>query len=165
VKGLFTSQVKFEDGDMKVRKLKLLPALAALLVGLCVLHVLAYTITGQSSESPRVVAAAAPVYPPIAIAARASSDVIVEVKIAADGNVSTANARSGHPLLQQAAVVAARRWKFEPAGAGARTATLTFTFRINEGKKPAAEITPVFMPPYKVEITGDPSRFVETVNH
>jgi TonB family protein len=151
---------------MKIRNL-ISFAIVSTFAALFVSYGLASRNAGQSALSPKVVAAAAPFYPPIAMAARASSDVVVEVKIGTDGNVSSASARSGHPLLQHAATLAARRWRFEPAadGSGVRTASLTFTFRLNEEKKPPAEITPVFMPPYKVEIIADSSRIVETVNH
>ena len=53
-------------------------------------------------------------YPPIARAAHASGSVKVEVTIDEDGNVVAAKAVSGHPLLQAAAVAAARNAKFSP---------------------------------------------------
>jgi TonB family protein len=55
-----------------------------------------------------------PEYPAIAKAANASGAVTVEVTIDEDGNVSSANAVSGHPLLRAAAVTAARQAKFPP---------------------------------------------------
>jgi TonB family protein len=55
-----------------------------------------------------------PVYPPIAKAARASGTVVVQIVVGEDGNVISASAVSGHPLLQQAAVAAVRQWKFTP---------------------------------------------------
>jgi TonB family protein len=55
-----------------------------------------------------------PPYPPVARAARASGSVEVEVTIDEDGNVIAARAVSGHPLLQAAAVAAAREAKFSP---------------------------------------------------
>jgi protein TonB len=55
-----------------------------------------------------------PVYPPIAKAARAQGTVTVQVVIDEDGDVISANAVSGHPLLQQAAVLAARQAKLSP---------------------------------------------------
>jgi TonB family protein len=86
------------------------------------------------------------------------SDVVVEVEIDPAGNVSSAKAVSGHPLLRQAAKMAANRWKFEAAAKSARrTARLQFVFRIAEKKLPPADATPVFMPPYKIEITHNPS--------
>ncbi|HEX8140484.1 MAG TPA: energy transducer TonB [Pyrinomonadaceae bacterium] len=147
---------------MKIRKPVLFATLSAL-AALFVLYGLAPSSAGQSEHSPKVVAAATPFYPPIAMAARAAGVVVVEVTVGADGKVLSAAASSGHPLLQHAGVLAARRWKFEPAvdGSRARTAKLTFTFRLNEEKRPLQEITPVFMPPYKVEIVGDSSGLIQ----
>ncbi|HEY0173252.1 MAG TPA: TonB family protein [Pyrinomonadaceae bacterium] len=55
-----------------------------------------------------------PEYPVVAKAARASGTVTVQVVVDEEGNVISARAVSGHPLLQQAAVRAARAAKFSP---------------------------------------------------
>jgi TonB family protein len=55
-----------------------------------------------------------PPYPPIARAAHASGSVKVQVTIDEEGNVISAQAIAGHPLLQSAAVAAARNAKFSP---------------------------------------------------
>lgn len=55
-----------------------------------------------------------PDYPPAAKAVRASGAVNVEIMIDTDGNVVEAKAVSGHPLLRQSAVTAARSAKFAP---------------------------------------------------
>ncbi|HJQ32566.1 MAG TPA: TonB family protein [Pyrinomonadaceae bacterium] len=55
-----------------------------------------------------------PALPPIAKSARALGPVVVEVLVDEDGNVISAKGVSGHPLLQQAAVEAARQAKFSP---------------------------------------------------
>jgi TonB family protein len=55
-----------------------------------------------------------PPYPAIARAAHASGTVIVQVLIDEAGNVISAHAVSGHPLLQAASVAAARQAKFAP---------------------------------------------------
>ena len=55
-----------------------------------------------------------PPYPAIARAAHASGTVIVQVLVDENGNVISAHAISGHPLLQAAAVAAARAAKFSP---------------------------------------------------
>jgi len=55
-----------------------------------------------------------PPYPPIARSAHASGQVVVQVLIDENGNVVAAHATSGHPLLQAAAVGAARSSKFTP---------------------------------------------------
>ncbi|MCA1594384.1 MAG: TonB family protein [Acidobacteria bacterium] len=56
----------------------------------------------------------APAYPPIAKAAHAAGMVVVQVTVDESGNVTEAKAVSGHPLLQQAAVAAARQARFTP---------------------------------------------------
>jgi periplasmic protein TonB len=55
-----------------------------------------------------------PPYPPIARSAHASGQVRVQITIDENGNVISAHAVSGHPLLQAAAVGAARSSKFTP---------------------------------------------------
>lgn len=55
-----------------------------------------------------------PPYPAIARSAHASGQVVVQVLIDENGNVVAAHATSGHPLLQAAAVNAARASKFTP---------------------------------------------------
>src|SRR5215813_12430554 len=55
-----------------------------------------------------------PAYPPIARQAHASGTVTVQVLIDENGNVVSAHAVSGHPLLQAVAVAAARSAKFSP---------------------------------------------------
>jgi protein TonB len=56
-----------------------------------------------------------PAYPPVARAAKASGTVVVQVVVDENGNVTSAHAVSGHPLLQAAAVAAAHSAKFSPA--------------------------------------------------
>ena len=55
-----------------------------------------------------------PAYPPLAKAARASGTVSVQVTVDESGAVVDAKAVSGHPLLQSAAIAAARQAKFTP---------------------------------------------------
>ena len=73
-----------------------------------------------------------PAYPPIAKAARAQGTVVVEVVVGESGDVISANAVSGHPLLQQAAMAAARQAKFSPTRLSGQpvqvSGTLTYNF-------------------------------------
>lgn len=55
-----------------------------------------------------------PPYPPLARAAKASGTVVVQVTVDENGNVISARAVSGHPLLQAAAIGAARSARFSP---------------------------------------------------
>ena len=68
----------------------------------------------EGVESFRVVELPKPEYPAIARVAHASGTVEVKVIIGFDGSVIAAAAISGHPLLQAAAVGAARNARFTP---------------------------------------------------
>lgn len=129
-----------------MRHLKLvIPVLAIAVSALVVIA------QSESSDSPTVVSAVAPVYPPIARQARAASDTIVEVEIDREGNVRSAEPKGGHPLFRKAAEEAARRWVFSASADTKRKATLTLTFRILPAKAPVYEGTSVYYPPYKIE--------------
>lgn len=65
-------------------------------------------LNGKAISKPQ------PAYPPIAKAARASGTVTVQVTVDEEGRVISARAAGGHPLLQQAAVAAARQARFSP---------------------------------------------------
>ena len=56
----------------------------------------------------------APTYPPAARAVKAGGTVVVKVLVDESGNVMTADAVSGHPLLRSAAEQAARIAHFQP---------------------------------------------------
>ena len=77
---------------------------------------------------------AQPIYPPSARRFNASGPVEVQVTISQTGRVINAKAVSGHPLLRDAAVEAARKWVFEPTtigGVPVETQTvLTFVFTV-----------------------------------
>jgi|SRR5262245_980981 len=84
-----------------------------------------------------------PVFPPIAKAARASGGVKVEVTIDKAGKVISARVLSGHPLLRDAALTAARQWEFKPTMVSGKPAKvsgiLTFNFVLDDGRKSEAE--------------------------
>ncbi len=65
-------------------------------------------LNGKATSLP------APKYPPAAMAVRASGAVSVQITIGENGEVESASAVSGHPLLRAAAVEAARMAKFSP---------------------------------------------------
>jgi TonB family protein len=65
-------------------------------------------VNGKAISLPR------PTYPAAAKAVRAEGTVSVQVVIDEDGNVTSATATSGHPLLRAAAEQAARSAKFNP---------------------------------------------------
>lgn len=72
-----------------------------------------------------------PGYPAIAKAAHASGTVVVQVLIDENGNVVSANAVSGHPLLIQAAVSAARQARFSPTKLSGQPVKVTGVIQYN----------------------------------
>jgi TonB family protein len=106
----------------------------------------------NNPDSIPVIAAVAPLYPPIARTANATGDVTTKVEINRDGKVTSVESKGGHPLFRKSADEAARRWVFATSPTSAkRTATLTFSFRLVESDAPSYEGTSVYYPPYKIE--------------
>jgi TonB family protein len=78
--------------------------------------------TGEPGRKPisggvlngKAISLPAPEYPAIAKQAKATGAVAVQVIVDENGAVISANAVSGHPLLQAAAVAAARQARFSP---------------------------------------------------
>lgn len=55
-----------------------------------------------------------PVYPPLARAARISGTVVLQAVISKSGSIDDVHVLSGHPLLVQAALDAAKKWRYRP---------------------------------------------------
>ena len=72
-----------------------------------------------------------PAYPPIARAAHASGTVVVQVLIDENGSVVSAKALSGHPLLQAAAVGAAKSARFSPTKLSGQPVKVTGVIQYN----------------------------------
>ena len=107
-------------------------------------------VTGQ----PRVIRAVPPQYPVLAQRARVNGTVKVEVKIDPLGRVSSVAETTGHNLLREAAIEAARQWRFDAAPSDAiRTVPLTFTFQFTKIDLGDAEgqLESVFVPPYHID--------------
>ena len=122
-----------------------------------------YADYSRVAQPAEVVSAVAPVYPVIALAAHGSGDVVVVADINKSGDVTSARVLSGHNLLQKVSVEAARRWKFSTSNEDHRQAELTFTFRIVPDKTAGIDRTPVFYPPYHVEVRNE--SVVTTTNY
>lgn len=75
-----------------------------------------------------------PTYPALAKAAHIEGDVVVEIFIDGQGKVLSSRVISGHPLLQQAAVSAARQWEFRSTTLEGQpvkvSGILTFRFKL-----------------------------------
>src|SRR5262249_44189492 len=75
-----------------------------------------------------------PTYPPLAKAAHVTGPAVVDVTLDENGSVISASAISGHPLLKDAAVQAARGWRFDAtklSGTPVKViGTITFNFQM-----------------------------------
>jgi TonB family protein len=97
----------------------------------------------QGSADKRV----QPVYPAVAKAARAQGPVQVQITVDESGNVISAEAKDGHPLLREAAVDAAKQWHFKPTTLENKSVKvqglLTFNFVLGDkNEEPAMKPTP-----------------------
>ncbi|HXG68805.1 MAG TPA: energy transducer TonB [Blastocatellia bacterium] len=74
-----------------------------------------------------------PTYPPLAKAVGITGSVVVEVTIDESGAVASARVLSGHPLLRDVCLAAARGWRWKPTllnGAPVKVVgTITFNFQ------------------------------------
>ena len=69
---------------------------------------------GGAVEPPRKILHVAPIYPPMAVAAKRQGTVILEAVISESGDVRTVRVLSSVLLLDQAAIDAVRQWRFTP---------------------------------------------------
>lgn len=109
----------------------------------------------STREGPTLIAAVAPMFPPIARAAHVNGEVVVEVRVNPHGEVEETKVISGHALLRKVSEAAAKKWKFADSEAPSKMARLTFSFSTVESKSDP-EYTIVFLPPYKIEISWNP---------
>jgi len=86
---------------------------------------------GQNSQSDeinrRAKSKVQPFYPELAHKMNISGTVRIEVTVAPNGTVKEARVVGGHPVLANAALDAARKWRFEPAPADS-TGVIEFKF-------------------------------------
>lgn len=97
---------------------------------------------GAAGLSGKAIKKVQPTYPPIAKAAGAQGPVTVQIVINETGDVESAKATAGHPLLQQAGVDAAKEWKFSPTKLSGNavkvSGTISFVFALPKEEGEAA---------------------------
>lgn len=140
--------------------------LVLLLTSLLAVQLVFASTKDASDEPPSVVKAVAPSYPPLAIAARVSGLVILDVLVDSQGKVASVRIVEGPNLLRAAAENAAKHWAFEVVGGetAARTVRLTFIFTIMPEGTPSEELLSCFIPPYRVEVKEKLGRIVQNPN-
>jgi len=88
-----------------------------------------YVVSGEL-ERPEKLVHVAPVYPPIATAARVEGLVILEATIDGEGNVGNLRILRSIPLLDAAAVDAVKCWKYEPTIIGGAPVPILMTVTV-----------------------------------
>ena len=102
--------------------------LAVLTLGLGVGAVRTVAQQNQSDELiRRAKSKVQPLYPELARKMNISGTVKIEIVVAPNGTVKDARVVGGHPVLANSALDAARKWRFEPAGAES-TGVIDFKF-------------------------------------
>jgi TonB family protein len=88
-------------------------------------------VIAQQAQSEEIVRRARnkvqPLYPELARKMNLSGTVKIQVVVAPNGTVKDAHVVGGHPVLANAALDAARKWRFEPA-AGESSGVIDFKF-------------------------------------
>ncbi len=88
------------------------------------------------SEKPEVIKRVEPVYPELARKAGIEGMVVVKVLIGTKGDVEKVEVVKSHPMLDEAAVAAAKQFKFKPGKQRDRYVkvwmTIPFTFRLKK---------------------------------
>jgi TonB family protein len=95
---------------------------AALLVALSLAGVFGPGSTAQQTSANdeivrRAKSKVQPAYPELARKMSIAGTVKIQVTVAANGTVKDAHIVGGHPVLANAALDAAKKWRFEPASA------------------------------------------------
>ena len=88
-------------------------------------------VKAQNTQSEEIVRRAKtkvqPIYPELAHRMNIAGTVKIEVTVASNGTVKEARIVGGHPVLAQAALDAAKKWRFEPAS-GESSGVIDFKF-------------------------------------
>jgi TonB family protein len=82
----------------------------------------------HNNEFPPLVSTVTPRISRLAVAARLRGNVVVELTLASDGKVISAQAVAGHPILQEPSRQAALNWRFAPALGASRVVRLVFVY-------------------------------------
>ncbi len=80
---------------------------------------------------PKVIRKAVTPYPPAAKEQRVQGTVVLDVTVGKDGKVVNITAKSGHPILVEAAVESVREWEFEPARKNGEPVEFTTSIEVN----------------------------------
>lgn len=129
-------------------------AALAMVLMLVFMFVATQSVQGQTQGAPvsqdvmqgHLFKTVAPVYPPLARAARVQGTVVLAVLIGKDGSIESLTLVSGHPMLVPAAIDAVKQWKYKPYllnGKAVKAETeVSVNFELSGGVTQSKEIKP-----------------------
>ncbi len=85
---------------------------------------------GGDIKPPEKIRDVAPIYPPIAQAARSHGTVIIEAVIGVDGRVQDTRVLRSAPLLDEAALAAVRQWLYTPTRLNGQPVSVVMTVTV-----------------------------------
>lgn len=87
----------------------------------CVVSVPLFSQSEESASDRKVITRVEPKYPPTLERLYIGGVVRLQVDVAANGTVESAQLLGGNPILGQAAIAAVKQWKYAPAKTKTRT--------------------------------------------
>ena len=86
---------------------------------------------GGLTTAAKLIKEIKPTYPPLALQARIAGTVRLEGLIGPDGTVQNLKVISGHPLLREEAIKAAKQWRYQPGLLNGVPIAVTTTMDVN----------------------------------
>jgi len=115
----------------------------------------------QTPNKPELILTVAPAIPPLAVQARISSSVVIELQINSSGAVNSAQFIEGHPLLRRTALDACLQWRFSSSPATLQTIRVTLVYPKLSWEEP----TRVLILPYRIELQASLEPPPDTVSY
>ncbi|MCC6487563.1 MAG: hypothetical protein IT364_08675 [Candidatus Hydrogenedentes bacterium] len=112
-------------------------------------------LIAQQESAVRLKKAIVPIYPALAVQARVSGEVVATLNIDAAGTVRSVSCTEGNRLLCRLLDRETMSgWLFSPAigSESRRTIAVKLRFQLMPTGTRAQELTPIFFPPYEVEV-------------
>jgi TonB family protein len=109
----------FTDGKRRTRRVARTGLLVCLFA--CVVSVPLFSQSEEGASERKMITRVEPKYPPTLERLYIGGVVRLQVDIAANGTVESAQLIGGNPILGQAAIAAVKQWKYMPAKTKTRT--------------------------------------------
>ena len=97
---------------------------------------------GGVIRAPKLLESPRPEYPALASQARVAALLILEAEVGPDGRVRNVKVLRGHPLFDESAMAAVRRWRYKPLLLNGVPTPFLVTVTVNFNLKTGAETPP-----------------------